>query len=200
MKTVAGNHVVAGESGARREEERVRAAYARRDLLPPDRYLRSDPFTLYSTHEREAVMAAMLRAEGVSSLAGIRILDVGCGRGDSMRQFVEHGAAPEDLHGIDLLNDRIEAARRLTPNATLLCGSATEMPFPAGSFDLVAQSTLFTSILDRDVKRMIAAEMARVLAPRGMILWYDFSYDNPRNRDVRGIGKREIRELFPHFH
>jgi hypothetical protein len=56
---------------------------------------------------------------------------------------------------------------------------------------------LFTSILNDEVKRMIAAEMARVLAPRGHILWYDFSFNNPRNPDVRGIGKRELRALFP---
>jgi len=39
--------------------------------------------------------------------------------------------------------------------------------------------------------------MRRVLEPGGVILWYDFRYDNPRNPHVRGIGAREIRSLFP---
>jgi hypothetical protein len=39
--------------------------------------------------------------------------------------------------------------------------------------------------------------MLRVLKDGGLILWYDFCYDNPRNPDVRGIGKREIIKLFP---
>ena len=47
------------------------------------------------------------------------------------------------------------------------------------------------------MKRAMAAEMVRILAPQGRILWYDFSYNNPKNPDVRGIGKREIQALFP---
>jgi hypothetical protein len=29
------------------------------------------------------------------------------------------------------------------------------------------------------------------------VLWYDFTVDNPRNRDVRGVPARRVRELFP---
>ena len=28
-------------------------------------------------------------------------------------------------------------------------------------------------------------------------MWYDFRFDNPQNRQVRGIGRRELRALFP---
>lgn len=31
----------------------------------------------------------------------------------------------------------------------------------------------------------------------GLILWYDFKYNNPSNKDVKGVNKREIKELFP---
>jgi len=41
--------------------------------------------------------------------------------------------------------------------------------------------------------------MRRVLKPDGIILWYDFRFDNPWNRAVRGIGRREIHELFPEY-
>src|SRR5947208_3097463 len=34
-------------------------------------------------------------------------------------------------------------------------------------------------------------------APGGLILWYDFRFNNPRNPHVRGIGAVEIRDLFP---
>ena len=37
----------------------------------------------------------------------------------------------------------------------------------------------------------------RVLRDKGLILWYDFHINNPRNPDVRGVGKREINRLFP---
>ena len=47
------------------------------------------------------------------------------------------------------------------------------------------------------MKRRIAAEMLRILKPTGTILWYDFLMNNPRNPDVRGVKRREIKQLFP---
>jgi hypothetical protein len=61
----------------------------------------------------------------------------------------------------------------------------------------VVQSTVFSSILDAAMRAAVAAEMARVLAPGGVILWNDFFVDNPRNRAVRGIRRREVAALFP---
>ncbi len=180
------------------EDERVRAVYAqRRRSIPAERYARTDPFALYSSHEREAEMAALFKKEGLVSLAGMKILDVGCGRGETLRQFLEYGANPELLVGIDLLDDNLNDARGLAPHVQVVCGSGSRLPFADESFDLVLQFMLFTSVLKDEVKCMIAAEMVRVLAPGGRILWYDFTFDNPRNPNVRGIGKREIRALFP---
>ena len=30
------------------------------------------------------------------------------------------------------------------------------------------------------------------------MLWYDFTVDNPRNADVRGVPLKRVRALFPH--
>jgi ubiquinone/menaquinone biosynthesis C-methylase UbiE len=186
------------EETTEREDERVRAAYARRrQSIPAARYARTNPFTLCAAHEREEEMASLFRGEGLTTLAGLRILDVGCGRGDALRQLLEYGADPELLTGIDLLDENVKQARRRSPHLQVICGSASRLPFPDSSFDLVLQFTLFTSILNDEVKHAIAAEMTRVLAPGGRILWYDFSFNNPKNPDVRGIGKREIQALFP---
>jgi hypothetical protein len=59
------------------------------------------------------------------------------------------------------------------------------------------QSTVFTSILEAAMKQVVAGEMLRVLKPQGFILWYDYHCNNPWNKDVQGIKKREIHELFP---
>ena len=36
-----------------------------------------------------------------------------------------------------------------------------------------------------------------MLKPGGVVLWYDFRFNNPRNLEVRGIEAAEIRSLFP---
>jgi hypothetical protein len=46
------------------------------------------------------------------------------------------------------------------------------------------------------MKRRISSQALRVLKDSGMILWYDFRYNNPANPDVKGIAKNEIKELF----
>ena len=43
----------------------------------------------------------------------------------------------------------------------------------------------------------LAAAMWRWLAPGGAVLWYDFTVNNPRNPDVRGVPLAEVRTLFP---
>jgi SAM-dependent methyltransferase len=64
-------------------------------------------------------------------------------------------------------------------------------------FDVIFQSTVFTSLLDDKFKERLATKMWTLLKPGGIVLWYDFMFDNPKNKDVKGIKKNEIRKLFP---
>jgi len=150
-------------------------------------------------HERFATTLRLLRTHGFHPLGGLRILDVGCGDGMQLRQFVQWGANPRDLAGIDLVEERVRRATALAAAMDIRMGSATALPWPDASFDLVCQETVFTSILDKGMHRQVATEMARVLKPGGAVLWYDFVYDNPRNPDVRGLPSQEISALFPGF-
>lgn len=124
------------------------------------------------------------------------VLDVGCGGGGELRNMIRYGAIPSNLHGIDLLPDRIAAARMLSPNIDFVCGDASKLPYEDESMDVVMQFTVFTSILEGKMKRDIAREMLRVLKRDGIILWYDFHTDNPANPNVRAVKKKEIYELF----
>ncbi|MGC2154113.1 MAG: class I SAM-dependent methyltransferase, partial [Terriglobales bacterium] len=142
-------------------------------------------------------MAELLRSAGLRSLAGLRILDVGCGAGATLRQYLEYEADSDRMWGIDLLPTFVEKARLL--NLQVVCGSASKLPFAESSFDFVSQFMLFTSVLDAAMRRQIAREIDRVLAPGGKLLWYDFAFNNPANPDVRGIRLTEVRRLFPGF-
>ena len=135
---------------------------------------------------------------GVVSLAGKRLLDIGCGNGSWLRWLVEtYGASPEQCVGIDLVEEHIVAARTTSPEMEWHVGSAHALPFADTSFDFLLCFTVFSSILDETLSQAIAREMWRVLAPGGFILWYDFVYNNPRNPAVRGLPEKRVRSLFP---
>ncbi|MGB7846866.1 MAG: class I SAM-dependent methyltransferase, partial [Candidatus Acidiferrum sp.] len=142
----------------------------------------------------------LLRQFQHADLEHERVLDVGCGSGFWLRQFIQWGAKPQNLFGVDLLPERIQVGEDLCPKGvTLQCGDASKLEFEDGSFDLVLQFTVFTSILDSQMRRKVATEMSRVLKPGGAILWYDYFVSNPYNPDVRGVTRMEISQLFPRF-
>jgi 2-polyprenyl-3-methyl-5-hydroxy-6-metoxy-1,4-benzoquinol methylase len=178
------------------ELNRIRSAYEKRATA--SLYSMFEPAQMLAIHERESKLITLLKKFAFDSqISSAKILEIGCGSGIWLREFIRWGAQPENITGIDLLPERINEARRLSPQGvTLICQSATTLRDISQKFDLIMQSTVFTSILDSEMKRQIAKEMLTVLAPRGVIVWYDFRVDNPRNRDVRGIEKREINELF----
>jgi ubiquinone/menaquinone biosynthesis C-methylase UbiE len=178
------------------EQERIEQAYARRDSH--SRYRYSDPSHLLLVQERETKLLEALANTGRFSFESSTILEVGCGTGAWLRDFVRWGARPENIWGVDLLPGRIAEARELCPAGVTLQGQdATSLEVPDASFDLVLQSTVFSSILNSNMKRRLAQEMLRVLRPEGLIVWYDFHVNNPWNPDVRGVGKAEIKDLFP---
>jgi glycosyltransferase involved in cell wall biosynthesis/ubiquinone/menaquinone biosynthesis C-methylase UbiE len=180
------------------EMARIRDAYARRQKGLPGRYSFFSPPHVLAVQERDGELLSMLSRHGVESLEGKRILEIGCGTSYLLRAFLQWGAIPENVFGIDLLRERIEQARKLSPHGVRLeCGNAAALDFRDASFDLVVQSVVFSSILDREIRRQIAREMLRVLKPGGLAIWYDFFIDNPQNSDVQGIRAGEVHNLFP---
>lgn len=184
------------------EERRILGAYARRR----ERAKTSNRFFCYSSlshmcrkQERHRETLRMLQRFGYQELSKLRILDIGCGDGNMLRQFMQWGAVPEHLAGIDLRREPLEHALLLNPNIDLRCGSAVELPWLDVSFDLVCTHTVFTSILESEMKRRIAAEIRRVLRDGGAVLWYDMRYDNPYNPDVQGVKAQELHTLFNDF-
>ena len=184
---------------SRSEEARVREAYARRST--GERYAYSNPAHVFMMQERERATLALLKREGLLPLAGRSVLEVGCGGGQWLQDLVRWGAEPARVHGVDLLADRVAQARRVAaPGVTVVQGSGGALPFRDAAFDLALQATMFSSILDAGARRAIAAEVARVVRPGGMLLWYDLRVNNPGNPDVRRVTREEIAALFPAWH
>jgi len=179
------------------EVARLAAEYRRRaERIPPDFYGWRRPVNQFAFCQTLRASIGALVEAGCFPFDRRRIADIGCGSGKWLLEFVQWGADPLNLAGIDLDERRVEEARSRLPTADLRVGHAGRLPWPAESFDLVTQFTLFTSVLNPVVKQSIAREMLRILKPGGAVLWYDFAVNNPHNPNVRGIGAREIRSLF----
>jgi SAM-dependent methyltransferase len=184
--------------GRMREESRVRERYERRLGLPAALYDPSSTATAFLVEDRFRALEHLLDTRvSRERLGQMEILDVGSGYGDDLARLQRLGASAERLHGIDLLESRVAAARQKWPDLDIRAGSAAGLPWRACAFDIVLQSTVFTSILDDAYQERVAREMVRVLKVDGMVLWYDFWVDNPSNPDVRGVPRRRIKTLFP---
>ena len=184
------------------EPDEVRARYGRR--LTAGLASRYDPFrpeNLCLRQDRErAIVALLSKWLAGRSLSGLKILEIGCGDGGNLLDLIRMGARPWNLFANDLLEERLATARANLPTAvTALPGDATKLELSDASFDLIVQSTVFSSILDPEFRKLLAGRMAQLLKPGGAVLWYDFVYDNPSNNDVTGIRLAEIRRLFEGF-
>ena len=182
------------------EKQRILNAYQVRRCQASEQFFGYENLAhVCRIHERHRETLRLLSKFGYHPISHLNVLDVGCGDGNLLRQFLQWGAEPDRLAGIEMRREPVQKALCLDPNLDVRCGSATELPWADESFDLVCQHTVFTSILDRPMKTQVAAEMSRVLRPNGAVLWYDFFYDNPDNSDVQGVRASEVHRLFPGF-
>lgn len=179
------------------ETDRIARAYKVLEANAGARWDQSNQGNRAILSERRRLTRAALERKGWLPLAERRVLEVGSGGGGELAWLQELGGTPSRLVGIDLLPDRVAAAKSAYPGLEFHEGNAEHVPFPDSSFDLVLALTVFSSIFDPGMAANVAAEIARVLRPGGGLLWYDFRYDNPRNRDVHGVTAARVHELFP---
>jgi len=179
-----------------REPDQVAERYARRQV--GDRYSMLRPEVWQMVHERQRAMLTLFARHGVRELPALRLLEVGCGQGGNLLELLRLGFRAEHLSGIELLPDRVAEARRCLPAALALHeGDALQAPIAEASQDLVFVATVFSSLLDDAFQQRLADAMWRWVKPGGAVLWYDFTVDNPRNPDVRGVPLARVRALFP---
>ncbi|OLD63019.1 MAG: hypothetical protein AUI53_00430 [Acidobacteria bacterium 13_1_40CM_2_60_7] len=92
-----------------------------------------------------------------------RILDLGCGHG----WFTERLANFGDVHGIDLSQEAIAAAKARRPDITYLAGNIYEAPLPANHFDIVVSQEVIAHVEDQPKYLGRAAD---VLKSRGFLI------------------------------
>lgn len=114
---------------------------------------------------------------------GMRVLDVGCGRGEILRHCARLGAL---AHGVDYAPVAARMARTLAindeegrDNVGVYLADAKWLPFPASFFDRVLMFDLVEHLQPWELERVLA-ETRRVLRPGGLLIihtapnaWYD---------------------------
>lgn len=99
------------------------------------------------------------------------ILDVGCGTGRLLRAAGQRWPSAT-LNGVDPAEGMVEAARALTPNATIQRGLAESLPLEDTSVDLAVSTMSFHHWSDQAAG---VREIARVIRPGGHIILVDFA-------------------------
>jgi SAM-dependent methyltransferase len=177
----------------------VAERYARR--RDTGRYSMLRPEVLQMVQERQRAMLALFAEAGLRDVSQLTLLEVGCGAGGNLLELLRMGFTPQNLSGIELLPERLAQARAMLPQSLRLQGGdALHADVPPGSLDIVFVSTVFSSLLDEAYRQRLADAMWSWLKPGGAVLWYDFTVDNPRNPDVRGVPLARLRTLFPSAH
>ena len=111
--------------------------------------------------------------------AGATVLDMGCGRGTSVRLILSvFGGRPARLVAFDIDVAAVEqAGRRLAPllgeSVELRVADATRLPFADGEFDAALELGILHHIPDW---RVALCEAARVLKPGGVFYFAAPSY------------------------
>jgi len=124
--------------------------------------------------------------------AGMRVLDVGCGRGEILRQCLKLGAR---AYGVDYSSVAVRMAAKLVGRrgqSRLGMADAKVLPFQSGSFDRVLMFDLVEHLHPWELRQALR-EVRRVLRPGGRLIvhtapnvWYD-RYAYPVVRGVRTL-------------
>lgn len=132
---------------------------------------------------------------------GIRLLDVGCGTGQSSRLYLTR---TNFYHGCDLSLAALAAARRERRAAKWTNCDATCLPFATDSFDAVCFSSVLHHLPDNYLEAL--HEARRVVQPGGFVFAFDPNLLHPAMAllrhpkspfcDPRGVSPQE-RPLVP---
>jgi 2-polyprenyl-3-methyl-5-hydroxy-6-metoxy-1,4-benzoquinol methylase len=180
-----------------KENRRIKDAYKRRlENGDYDRWSLLSAYSMAVKCEREARFTEMVSKTG-KKISEIRVLDVGCGRGDFLLFLLQLGVKPSNIHGVDLVESHIlEAKVRLPDAVTLRTADLLDETEVIEKYDIVTCFVVFTSIVDNEYRRRFAGQIRALAKDDGLIVLYDFKYNNPGNSDVRKLTSSDVNGLF----
>src|SRR5688572_6619442 len=111
-----------------------------------DRFGHNFYFIHYTEAERHLKYAEILRKK-FQDVSNLRMLEVGAGHGHNLIYFKSLGLSWTNIYANEILPDRVQILKDSLPMSTVIAGDALEIKNEI-SFDIVLQSTVFSSVLD----------------------------------------------------
>ena len=142
---------------------------------------------------RRRALSLLARAWRTRDHRGLAILDLACGAGSFLGDLAATFPRAR-LIGLDLSPAYLDVAARETPTAAFVQAKAEQLPIADASFDAVTAVYLFHELPPK-VRTAVAAEIARVLKPGGVLALAD----SIQPKDEPRLGR--LLEAFPaYFH
>lgn len=184
------------------EKQRIESVYTQyeSDAAWQDRYSVFHPEVLAERQNLERAQLAMLARCGFARRMGeIKLLDIGAGTGSFGLRALTWGVAPQHITLNEIFAPRLERARKNMPDGVQFVeGDASLLDASHdGAYDLVTLNTVLSSILDDGARQALCARVYDLLAPGGVALIYDFTFNNPGNKNVRRVTRAQLQAFFP---
>jgi SAM-dependent methyltransferase len=175
------------------EQDRIARVYAgyRAD---PRKHRAWDAGNRGNASIREELAQAVLGVARGALGGGGTLLDVGCGTGWWLERLVREGVPVERLMGVELLTQRVQAARARAPGARIVHTDSRRLPLGDSSCSLVTLFTVLSSMSSSAEVRATLVEVWRVLAPGGAVAVWEPRWPTP-NRHTRLIRLGELRAV-----
>ena len=173
-------------AGAGDEHERIAQVYA--GYRVDSRKLRAwQPDNRGNTEIRAELARAVLELLPAALADPGLLLDAGCGGGWWLARLLAAGAPAARVAGVELLAERVAAARRRAPGAAVQRADLRRLPFEDDSCSLVTMFTVLSSMGSAADRRSALLEARRVLEPRGVLVVWEPRWPtrNPHTQLVR---------------
>jgi trans-aconitate methyltransferase len=150
------------------EAVEIKQRYARREKLKLDeRYSMLNPAVWHGVQERQSCLLRLFSKLKYNSFNDISLLEIGCGSGGNLLEFLRMGFKAQNIQGVELLKERVAQAKSVLPDGIVFEGDACSIDISPESKDIVFQSVVFSSLLDDDFQKYLAKKMWDWVRPGG---------------------------------